>query len=50
MWSEIEPLYASILALPFNQELAAGSLSVERFTFYMMQDAHYLGAFARALA
>ena len=50
MWSEIEPLYTSILALPFNQELAAGSLSVERFTFYMIQDAHYLGAFARALA
>ncbi len=50
MWSEIEPHYASILALPFNQELAAGTLSVERFTFYMMQDAHYLGAFARALA
>lgn len=49
-WGRIEPVYASILALPFNQELAAGSLSRERFTFYMLQDAHYLTMFARALA
>ena len=36
--------------LPFDRELAAGSLSRERFAFYLLQDAHYLGAFARALA
>jgi thiaminase/transcriptional activator TenA len=50
MWDEIGPVYAAILELPFNRELAAGTLSRERFTFYMVQDAHYLGAFARALA
>ena len=50
MWAEIQPLYDSILALPFNRELAAGTLSRARFTFYMVQDAHYLGVFARALA
>ena len=50
MWAEIAPIYAAILDLPFNRELAAGSLSRERFLFYMIQDAHYLGAFARALA
>jgi thiaminase (transcriptional activator TenA) len=50
MWAEIRPIYEGILALPFNRELAAGSLTRERFTFYMVQDAHYLGAFARALA
>jgi thiaminase/transcriptional activator TenA len=49
-WQRIAPLYDSILALPFNQELAAGSLSRERFTFYMLQDAIYLTSFARALA
>jgi thiaminase/transcriptional activator TenA len=49
-WARITPLYQSILALPFNQELAAGTLSRERFTFYMLQDAHYLTQFARALA
>ena len=50
MWAEIRPIYEAILALPFNRELAAGTLTRERFLFYMIQDAHYLGAFARALA
>lgn len=50
MWREIAPLYAAILEQPFNRELAHGTLSRERFTFYMVQDAHYLAAFARALA
>jgi thiaminase/transcriptional activator TenA len=50
MWAEIAPLYRAILDLPFNRELAAGSLSRERFVFYMIQDAHYLGMFSRALA
>jgi thiaminase/transcriptional activator TenA len=49
-WRQITPLYGSILALPFNQELAEGTLSRERFTFYMLQDAFYLTYFARALA
>jgi len=50
MWAEIGPAYAAMLRLPFNRELATGTLSRERFVFYMVQDAHYLGAFARALA
>jgi thiaminase (transcriptional activator TenA) len=49
-WGHIEAIYESILMLPFNRELAAGTLSRERFTFYMLQDAHYLTVFARALA
>ena len=49
-WQRIGPLYDKILALPFNRELAAGTLSRERFTFYMLQDATYLTYFARALA
>ena len=49
-WRRIEGLYGAILDLPFNRELAAGTLSRERFTFYMLQDAHYLTYFARALA
>jgi thiaminase/transcriptional activator TenA len=36
--------------LPFNVELAAGSLSPQRFQFYLVQDARYLVGFARALA
>lgn len=50
MWTEIDPHYRAILELPFNRELAQGTLSRDRFVFYMIQDAHYLGAFARALA
>src|SRR5512132_1905335 len=49
-WQRIGPLYAAILDLPFNQELAAGTLARERFVFYMLQDAHYLTWFGRALA
>ncbi len=49
-WERIGPLYAAILELPFNRELAAGTLARERFIFYMLQDAHYLTWFGRALA
>ena len=49
-WEQIAPLYRSILELPFNRELAAGTLSRERFTFYILQDAHNLTWFGRALA
>jgi len=49
-WQAHLPLYRHTLALPFNQELAAGTLSPERFRHYMVQDAHYLVAYGRALA
>jgi thiaminase (transcriptional activator TenA) len=43
-------LRQEIAALPFNQELAAGTLPRERFQYYITQDALYLGQFSRALA
>ena len=49
-WQNNLPLYEKILAMPFNAELAAGSLSLDRFRHYIIQDAHYLEGFARALA
>ena len=49
-WKHITPLYQKILAMSFNQELADGSLSRERFVHYMLQDAHYLIYFGKALA
>jgi thiaminase/transcriptional activator TenA len=49
-WEQHQELYRAILELPFNRELAAGTLGRERFAHYMIQDAHYLGMFARALA
>ena len=41
---------AAIGRLPFNTELAAGTLAPERFRFYILQDAIYLGEYARVLA
>ncbi|WP_182342834.1 thiaminase II [Comamonas koreensis] len=50
LWQANQALYQRTLNHPFNRELAAGSLSVERFRHYMIQDAHYLVAYGRALA
>lgn len=49
-WQLHLPIYQSILDLPFNRELAAGTLAPARFRHYMIQDAHYLEGFARALS
>ena len=50
LWQENQKLYEATLNLPFNQELAAGTLSKDAFTHYVIQDAHYLLAYGRALA
>jgi thiaminase/transcriptional activator TenA len=49
-WNHSAGIYARILDLPFIRELQAGSLSVERFRFYIAQDARYLEHFSKALA
>ncbi|MEM9221738.1 MAG: thiaminase II [Pseudomonadota bacterium] len=49
-WANNEALYEKTRTMPFNEELAAGTLSRERFEHYMIQDAHYLIGYARALA
>lgn len=49
-WQRHLPLYDAIVQMPFNRALADGSLSTERFRQYMIQDAHYLVGFGRALA
>lgn len=49
-WQQTSDLRAAIDALPFNRELAAGTLSRERFLFYIRQDALYLEQYARILA
>lgn len=48
-WDETAELRAAIHDLPFNRELAAGTLARDRFRFYIQQDAIYLGQFARVL-
>ncbi len=50
VWSENSALYRSIVEMPFNQELRDGTLQPSAFRHYIIQDAHYLEGFARALA
>ena len=49
-WRRNAALYQATLNLPFNQELARGTLGREAFCHYVIQDAHYLEAYGRALA
>jgi thiaminase/transcriptional activator TenA len=49
-WQCTASLREAIHQLPFNAELAAGSLGRDRFQAYIVQDAIYLGRFSRALA
>lgn len=49
-WERNLPAYETIRTMPFNAQLAEGRLSRERFTHYIVQDAHYLIGFGRALA
>lgn len=49
-WQRNQSLYQNTLALPFNQELANGTLNKDAFCHYVIQDAHYLEAYGRALA
>ena len=48
-WARNAALYETIRTMPFNAELAAGSLSRERFRHYILQDAHYLLGFGRVV-
>ena len=49
-WARNAPIYQAIIDHPFNTELADGSLSMERFRHYMLQDGVYLIAYSRALS
>jgi thiaminase/transcriptional activator TenA len=50
LWQSIAPIYAAILRHPFVRGLTDGSLAREAFQSYVIQDAHYLRDFARALS
>ena len=49
-WQRNLEIYNKILEMPFNCELMKGTLKQSRFKHYMIQDAHYLEGFARALS
>ena len=50
LWREAEPVWQAIQAHPFLAELRAGTLPIETFQYYVIQDYHYLEAFGRAVA
>ena len=50
LWNQIEGIYQAIIDHPFNRELGQGTLDLEKFKFYIQQDALYLVDFSRALA
>lgn len=50
VWNENRDLIRAIHLLPFNIDLAAGTLSRQRFLHYIQQDSLYLARYSRALA
>lgn len=50
LWASNRDLLDTILTMPFNTELANGTLPLDTFRRYIIQDAHYLEGFSRALA
>jgi thiaminase/transcriptional activator TenA len=50
LWSGIEETWSAILEHPFITGLTDGSLERDSFQFYVVQDAHYLRDYARALS
>lgn len=48
-WAANQDVYQAILRHPFLTGLTDGTLDRKAFAFYMIQDAHYLREFARAL-
>ena len=50
LWSGIEDTFEAILSHPFVAGLGDGSLERASFEFYVVQDAHYLREYARALS
>ncbi len=50
IWNKTSDVYREIVAMPFNKELGEGTLSPAAFRHYIVQDAHYLEGFSRALA
>ena len=50
MWEEIAPIFRANSGPAVQSGAGSGTLGARALPFYMIQDAHYLGAFSRALA
>ena len=50
LWADVDGIYGAVLEHPFVTGLTDGTLPHETFRHYIVQDAHYLRGYARALA
>ena len=50
LWKRASPVWEAVSEHPFLTELQNGTLPVENFRYYIIQDYLYLGAFGRAAA
>lgn len=50
LYKEVSPIWESYLTHPFIQELRDGTLPVEKFRFYMIQDYRYLYDYCKVFA
>ena len=50
LWEQASPVWEAISVHPFLSELQDGTLPLENFRYYVIQDYLYLGAFGRAAA
>ena len=50
LWGLAAPAWEAITHHPFLQELEAGTLPIEKFSYYIIQDYHYLAGFGRCAA
>ena len=48
-WTATQSIYDAIIAHPYNQTLADGTLESDRFTYYVQQDSLYLRDYTKAL-
>lgn len=49
-WQAAAPVYEAITRLPFVEELSKGTLPMEKFIFYLEQDALYIQNYCRVLS
>ena len=50
LWRQAAPIWEAVSVHPFLVELQDGTLPIEKFRYYVIQDYLYLGAFGRAAA
>ena len=50
LWQLASPIWDEITRHPFLRELEAGTLPMETFSYYIIQDYHYLAGFGRCAA